>query len=262
MDGTNAMAMSTRAATKIAPTTAQAPSAARTRDQPRARSEMTSGAAAAAMTADSTSEAVSATRTSEIHVRTTASPPMTRRRQPKASRLVEPRRNEPRSAIRRGRRVSRRHRTSSVPDAQRVYRSPTTTTIWLGDRVWPANPRSARARPPARRSGVRRDPARAGWLSRNRAAPRSALRACLGRRAASGPTVAHLLRVRLLRRAGPVRARQPKEAAVPGRAGREEGPDDRRQDERRERDLLGLAPGSAAPRSRRSSSGYARTSTE
>ncbi len=88
MYGTNAMAMRTRAATKIAPTTAQAPSAARTRDQPRARSEMTSGAAAAAMTADSTSEAVSAMRTSEIHASTTASPPMTRRRQPKASRLV------------------------------------------------------------------------------------------------------------------------------------------------------------------------------
>ena len=54
----------------IAPTTAQAPSAARTRDQPLARNEVTSGAAAAAMTAESTSEAVSAMSTSEIHEET------------------------------------------------------------------------------------------------------------------------------------------------------------------------------------------------
>ena len=63
-----------------------------------------------------------------------------------------------------------------------------------------------------------------------------------------------LLGVRLLCRAGPVRARQPQEAPVPRGAGREEGPDDRRQDEGRERDLPGPGPGSAAPRSRRSSS--------
>ena len=46
----------------------------------------------------------------------------------------EPRRNEPRSAIRRARRVTRRHRTPSVPHARPVYRFPTTTMISPGDR--------------------------------------------------------------------------------------------------------------------------------
>ena len=122
--GMKAMATSTSAPTMIAPTAARRPAPLGSATSPSAGSEMTRGAAAAAMTAESTIEAVSARRMSAIQTMTTASPTTTRIPPAEGLDVRGPRRNEPRSAIRRGRRVSRRHRTSSVPDDRVVYRSP------------------------------------------------------------------------------------------------------------------------------------------